>query len=115
MDAFEKAYNDAVNKELLIRRFNLTAEDVLPKSEVDEFLEEDDFKAPEQMDIFTNYKLVEELKKQEDEKLQMEHEIQRVVLMVKKKFGKNSILRGMNLKEGATAKDRNAQIGGHKA
>lgn len=41
--------------------------------------------------------------------------MQKAVLEIKKKFGKNAILRGMNLEEGATARDRNSQIGGHKA
>ena len=52
--------------------------------------------------------------KKEDEELR-EKRVQQAMLTIKKKFGKNAILKGMNLEEGATAKDRNAQIGGHKA
>ena len=54
-------------------------------------------------------------KKVDQEKLQKEKDIQKAVLDIKKKFGKNAILKGMSLQEGATAIDRNNQIGGHKA
>ena len=64
-----------------------------------------------QMDIFTDYAKIEEEKKEE----KREKNMQKAVLGIKKKFGKNAILKGMNLQEGATAKDRNEQIGGHKA
>ena len=64
-----------------------------------------------QMDIFTDYAKIEEEKKVE----KREKNMQKAVLGIKKKFGKNAILKGMNLQEGATAKDRNEQIGGHKA
>lgn len=51
----------------------------------------------------------------EQHRLERERSMQKTLLTIKKKFGKNAILRGMNLEEGATGKDRNAQIGGHKA
>ena len=54
-------------------------------------------------------------KEKENAALEREKKMQQAVLTIKKKFGKNAILKGMNLQEGATAKDRNAQIGGHKA
>ena len=114
MDAVADAYDEVADKQLTIRRFNVTAEAVLPKNEVDEAMEQAPPKV-EQMNIFTNYELEEKLKAAEDEKLEKELELQRVMIAVKEKFGKNAILRGMNLKEGATMKDRNAQIGGHKA
>lgn len=114
MDAVADAFDEAVDKQLLIRRFNVTAEAVLPKAQVDEALETAT-PQPVQMSIFTNYELEEKLKAAEDEKLERELELQRVMLAVKEKFGKNAILRGMNLQDGATMKQRNAQIGGHKA
>lgn len=52
---------------------------------------------------------------EEEEKLERERRMQEAMLSIKKKFGKNAVLKGMNLEEGATAKDRNEQIGGHKA
>lgn len=69
----------------------------------------------EQLDLFTDYAVLDAKRKQEDEELAREKKVQQAMLTIKKKFGKNAILKGMNLSEGATAKDRNAQIGGHKA
>ena len=69
----------------------------------------------EQLDLFTDYAALDAKRKQEDEELAKEKRVQQAMLTIKKKFGKNAILKGMNLSEGATAKDRNAQIGGHKA
>ena len=65
--------------------------------------------------LFTDYAALDAKRKQEDEELAKEKRVQQAMLTIKKKFGKNAILKGMNLEEGATAKDRNAQIGGHKA
>ena len=65
----------------------------------------------EQLDFFTDYGV----QKEEEQQLQRERRRQQAVLSIKKKFGKNAILKGMNLEEGATARDRNDKIGGHKA
>ena len=69
----------------------------------------------EQLDLFTDYAAVEEKRRQEEEKQAKERKMQEAMITIKKRFGKNAILKGMNLEEGATARDRNAQIGGHKA
>ena len=70
----------------------------------------------EQLDLFTDYKAKEaENAKEEEAALEREKRMQKAMLNIKKKFGKNAILKGMNLEERATAKDRNEQIGGHKA
>lgn len=69
----------------------------------------------EQLDIFTDYAALEAKQEQEQRELEREKRMQKAMLTIKKKFGKNAILKGMNLEEGATAKDRNEQIGGHKA
>lgn len=114
MDAVAQAYDQVVDKNLTIRRFNVTACDVLLKDKV-EAAQKQMEPVPVQMNIFTNYELEEQLEAKENEELAREHELQRVMLQVKEKFGKNAILRGMNLQEGATMKQRNAQIGGHKA
>ena len=89
---------------------NITAnhvmrEDSIPKNE-DKY---------EQMSLFTDYRALEKERMKESEKLSKERRIQEAELSIKKRFGKNAILRGMNFEEGATAKDRNAQIGGHRA
>ena len=68
-----------------------------------------------QLDLFTDYAAEEKKQKAENAVLERERKIQAATLAIKKKYGKNAILKAMNLEEGATAKDRNAQIGGHKA
>jgi DNA polymerase V len=68
-----------------------------------------------QLDLFTDY---ETKAKEEQEKktvMEKERKMQETILGIKKKFGKNAILKGVNFEEGATAKERNKQIGGHKA
>ena len=65
--------------------------------------------------MFTDYEALERERAKEQEELDREKKMQQAVLSIKKKFGKNAILKGMDLQEGATAKDRNNQIGGHKA
>ena len=67
------------------------------------------------MDLFTDYGAAQAERAREEEELAREKRRQAAVLAIKKKYGKNAILKGMNLEEGATAKDRNRQIGGHKA
>lgn len=69
----------------------------------------------EQLDLFTDYSARQNLQEKENEELEKERKMQEAMLEIKKKFGKNAILKGMNLQKGATAKDRNQQIGGHKA
>ena len=68
----------------------------------------------EQLDLFATPENVREQSDREAE-LQREQRRQKAVLGIKKKYGKNAIVKGMNLEEGATAMDRNRQIGGHKA
>ena len=68
-----------------------------------------------QLDLFTDYEEQERAHKAEQESLKREKKVQGAIIDIKKKFGKNAILKGMNLEDGATAKGRNSQIGGHKA
>lgn len=109
MDAVMELYDRIVDKNLLIRRITITANKLIDER----FAKQPD--AYEQMDLFTDYKELECTRKKEDEALEREKNIQKAMLDIKKKYGKNAILKGMNLLEGATAKDRNEQIGGHKA
>ena len=68
-----------------------------------------------EQDLFTDYEALEAQHKAEEEAQAKERRMQETLLSIKSKFGKNSILRGLNLEEGATAIERNKQIGGHKA
>jgi len=102
-------YDRIVDEKLLVRRVNLVANHVVPESSA---VEKESY---EQFDLFTDYETAEKKREEEKAALQREKQMQRAVLDIKKKFGKNAILKGMNLEEGATTVDRNNQIGGHKA
>ena len=110
LEAASVLYDRIVDKNLLIRRMNITANHVL--NEASATRREDTY---EQLDLFTDYAALEEKKKAEKEKLARERKLQEAELNIKKRFGKNAILKGMNFQEGATARSRNEQIGGHKA
>ena len=69
----------------------------------------------EQLSIFVDYEEEERKRTEEKATLEKEKQMQTAIIDIKKRYGKNAILKGMNLEEGATAKDRNSQIGGHKA
>ena len=108
-DAVMDLYDRIADKNLLVRRLNITANHVVLESTVT------DTREPEQMNLFTDYDALEKQREEEKEALEREKKMQQAVLSIKKKFGKNAILKGMNLEDGATAKDRNERIGGHRA
>ncbi len=103
-------YEDIVDKRLLVRRLNITANRV-----IDEKTAGERPIAAEQLDIFTDYEEIERKRAEELAALEKEKLLQSAIIGIKRKHGKNAILKGINLEEGATAKDRNSQIGGHKA
>lgn len=109
VDATMKLYDEIINKKLLIRRINISANRLISESEASEN------SASEQLDIFTDYEEVERQKQASEAEFEREKRLQNTIISLKKKFGKNTILKGMNFEDGATAKDRNQQIGGHKA
>ena len=109
MKAVAELYDRIVNPDLLIRRLNLTTNHVVPESAVKKDA------TPQQLDLFTDYEELERKKKEEQATLDKERRMQEAQLAIKQRFGKNAILKGLNFEEGATAKERNAQIGGHKA
>ena len=102
-------YDRIIDRKLLIRRMYLVANHIV---------NETDAPKPEQMqqlDLFTDYAAEQAKQEAEATQLAKEKSIQKAMLSIKKKYGKNAILKGMNLEDGATAKDRNGRIGGHKA
>lgn len=109
MEAILSLYDDIVNPKLMIRRINITANHVIPEADAER---ETQF---EQLSLFEDAEQEELRKQQEEKELAREKRMQHAVIDIKKKFGKNAILRGMNLEEGATARNRNNQIGGHRA
>lgn len=102
-------YDRIVDEHLLVRRITITANKLVDEKSVKQ---ENEY---QQLDLFTDYEAQRKKQAEEEEKLERERCIQEAMLSIKKKFGKNAVLKGMNLEEGATAKDRNEQIGGHKA
>ena len=110
MDGTAELYDRIVNPDLLVRRLSLVTNRVIPESVAAE-----QNRAPQQLDLFTDYEAVEKQKQEEKAKRDKERRLQETQLKIKQRFGKNAILRGLNFEEGATAKERNKQIGGHKA
>lgn len=110
MAAMSELYDRIVNEDLLVRRLNVVACNVVDEMSVAK--QDDNF---EQMDLFTNYAQKQIEQEAEQSRQERERRLQQATLSIKKRFGKNAILKGMNLEDGATAKERNAQIGGHKA
>ena len=110
VEAASVLYDRIVDKNLLIRRMNITANNI-----VEEKAAPQKNKSYQQLDLFTDYAAEEEQEKQEALRLDRERKLQEATITIKKKFGKNAILKGMSLQKGATAKNRNEQIGGHKA
>lgn len=109
-DAVVELYDRISNKALSIRRLSLTTNHVITEEEAAKAISQ-----PEQLDLFTDYEAQRKQRQRESEALKKERRMQEAVINIKQKFGKNSILRGLNFEEGATAKARNTQIGGHKA
>ncbi len=109
MDAVMDLYDRIVNPKLLVRRVTIAANRL-----VDESLaaKKENY---EQMNFFTDYEVRQKEQEQEKEALAKERKLQEAMLSVKKKYGKNAILKGTNLQEGAMTIERNNQIGGHKA
>ena len=108
-DAVTELFEKTVDKNLLIRRINLTACNVIRECDV---INEE---APEQLSFFEDYEEKERKKAELENALDRERRMQDALIEIKQKYGKNAILKGMNYKDGATARDRNKQIGGHKA
>lgn len=108
-DAAMQLYRRIMNKNLLSRRIYIVANHVISENNIPE---NDQY---EQLDFFTDHEAAEIRRKKEKEVLERERRRQQAILDIKKKYGKNAIVKGMNLQEGATAIERNRQIGGHKA
>lgn len=108
-EAVEGLFDRIVNPDLLVRRINISANHVIRE---DEAKREESF---EQLDLFTDYAALEKQRREADREMEKEHRLQQAVVDLQKKFGKNAVLKGMNLEEDAMTRERNQQIGGHKA
>ena len=109
LDAATTLFDQIVDHGLLVRRMYVVANHILPAAEA---------AAPEETEQLDLFSLPEEMPEKQEtppEVIEREQRRQEAILRIRDKFGKNAILRGMNLEEGATARDRNQQIGGHRA
>ena len=109
LDAAMALFDRIVNPDLLVRRVNIVALHIIAGQE--------ELPVPkvEQLDLFTDYSKLEQQRRAEQARLERERRIQQAALSIKKKYGKNALIKGMDLQEDATAMTRNNQIGGHKA
>lgn len=108
VECAEALFDSAVDKNLLIRRLNIAAARLLPK---DDAATE---KPAEQLQLFVDYSALEIEREKKEKKEKREAVLMETVVALKKKYGKNSILKGMNYLDGATGRERNEQVGGHK-
>ena len=108
MEAVSGLYDRIVDPKLLVRRITVVAAKVIDEADIPK-------QECIQMSLFEDYEAQEVKQQQDSEAKQKERNMQEALLKIKKKYGKNAVLRGMNFEEGATAKDRNRQIGGHRA
>lgn len=109
LEAVTELFERIIDKNLLVRRINITANNVMDEASAEK--EE----IPQQLDLFSNSADTETKRTNEKAELEKERHRQQAIIKINKKFGKNSLIKGMNLKEGATTINRNKQIGGHKA
>ena len=107
--AVSEVFDKVVDPMLLVRRLNITVNNVVSESQVAFNM------ASQQLDLFTDYEAQRRQNEEEAATRNRERRMQQALLGIKKKFGKNAILRGLNFEDGATARERNQQIGGHKA
>ena len=103
-----KLFDEIINKDLFVRRLTVVAGNIQPAKEVA------NKRKIEQLDLFSSGEEQEEERQEKKEADEKENNLQKTLLDIKNKYGKNSILKGMNLEEGGTAIERNRQVGGHK-
>lgn len=108
-EAAMKLYDRITDENLLVRRITISANKVISESDIPYE------QAAEQLDLFTDHFALSEQREREDRALMREKNMQTAILAIKNRYGKNAIVKGMNLQSGATAMERNRQIGGHRA
>ena len=107
-DHMMQLFERIVDPDLLVRKITIGANHILNENEIPADTSKD------QLDLFTDYTALEQQQQAENAELEKERRLQQALLQIKKQFGKNAVLKAMSLQEGATAKDRNQQVGGHK-
>lgn len=108
LNAMTDLYEQITNPDLLVHRVTVTASHVIREKDIPRPEE-----TPEQFSLFTDYKAIQQERKQAAKEEQKEKSLQHTMIAIKHKFGKNAILKGSNLQEGAMTMERNQQLGGH--
>ena len=108
IEKMSELFDRIIREDLLVKRINMSANNCIDKNSVKENT------IIEQFDLFTDTSLLDKKIEKEKNDENSENDLQHVLLDIKNKYGKNAILKGMNLESGATTKDRNKQIGGHR-
>ena len=98
-------FEQIIDKNLTVRRINITAINIIPKQSIEKN------KQIRQLSIFDNIEEDKKKKEQEEKDLKLS----KIIINIKEKYGKNAILKGMDLEEGGTTIERNEQVGGHRA
>ena len=106
MHTMTELYDRIIDPDLMVRRINIAAENLLPENQIPE-------EGPEQLSFFVDYQERDRKRAEEDAADEKEKRLQKAALALQAKYGKNAVLKGMNLQEGATTMMRNRQIGGH--
>ncbi len=101
-------FDRIINPELLVRRVNICANHIINEKDIPR-------QEAQQLDLFTSYETLLENEREQQMNREKEKNMQKAMIKIKNKFGKNAILKGMNLQDGATTIERNAQVGGHRA
>ena len=109
VEAMQELYERIMNKKLLARKIYVVANNVVDENEIEESNQN------EQISLFVDYNKQEQEKIEKSNERKKENNLQHAILDIKKKYGKNAILKGMNLEKDGTMKERNSQIGGHRA
>ena len=103
-----RIYRRTVHPALMIRRITISINHVIREEDVRH-------ETYEQLDLFTDYEAREKERAAQEEKLAKERQLQEAMISIRKRYGSEAVLRGLDLREGATGRDRRRQIGGHKA
>ena len=109
VDTVMQLFDRIIDRDLLIRRVTICACDLIYEGDIPED------NAPVQLDLFTDYAELDCIESKKKEKEERERRLQRATLSLQERYGKNAVLKGMNLMQGGTTIERNGQIGGHRA
>ena len=102
-------FDSVADAKLLFRRLNVACGNVISEQRARQI------RPVPQLNLFSDREAIARMQQVHDLALDKERRMMEATLQIKKKFGKNALLKGLNFSEGATAKERNSQIGGHKA